>query len=318
MNRVALLIIFNHNYEGNLDRLSELYSSRFQNIWFIMPFYTGSRKDVIAVYENSFYFQGYVTTALKAIELLNFDHYFFISDDLYLNPEINEANYREYFRVDETTAFIPGIFSLNDSAETRPFRPHSPWWPHLQSAIQFTTDQRGIEVAKMLPTYEEALTLLAKHGFAFSGNLDRKMFFGKNVFRGIRRKKDVSLNIERLKLLSDNFKYILRGAKLQYPLVGSYSDIFIIPRKNANQFSLYCGIFSALHLFVEIAIPTALCLSADKIVMEDQLGLKGETYWRSEGIRECERTYKKSLNYLYMNFPREKLYIHPVKLSRWT
>ncbi|WP_207532159.1 hypothetical protein [Desertivirga arenae] len=283
-----------------------------------MPFYKGDREDVIAVYENSFYFQGFIATALQAIKGRNFEHYFFISDDLYLNPEINENNYKEYFKVDKNTSFIPGIFSLNDSAESRPFRPHGPWWPHLRSAINFKIDQPGIETDGLLPSYDKAVELLNKHGFNFSPFLPRRMFFGKNIFKVIRNKRDVSLNIERLKLLSENSKYILTGAKLKYPLVGSYSDIFIIPANISETFALYCGIFAALHLFVEIAIPTALALSAINIITEGEIGLQGETYWRNEGIRECEIKYRKSLNYLNRNFPSGKLYVHPIKLSKWT
>lgn len=47
VQRVGLIIIFNHKYNGNLPLLRKLYSSRFSYIRFLSPFYEGSDKDVL-------------------------------------------------------------------------------------------------------------------------------------------------------------------------------------------------------------------------------------------------------------------------------
>lgn len=317
MSRVALLIIFNHNYEANLDRLIETYGGRFSHIRFIMPFYRGNRKDVISVYGNSFYFQSFVADAIQQLKSEQFDHFFFIGDDLYLNPEINESNFESFFNVNEHTAFIPGFFLLNDPTETKPYRPHFPIWSHNKYAIEFNAEQKGIEVKKFLPPYQEARLLLEQHGIHFSPKMPSKMFYSKPLFRKINGKTDLVFNYERFRTLVMNFKFLLSKPLLPYPMVGSYSDICIVPAKFVSDFGFYCGIFASLKLFVEIALPTALAFSCNKIVTESQLVFKGKTYWRGEGIRECEEKYQLSLNYLNKNFPAETLYIHPIKLSKW-
>ena len=317
MRRVVLLILFNHNYEANLDRLTELYGSRFSHIRFIMPFYRGSREDVISVYGNSFYFQGFIADALQQLKNEHFDYYFFIGDDLYLNPNITEHNFELFFKVDEETAFIPDFFLLNNPKETKPFRPHYPIWSHNKYAINFNIEQNGIEVKKFLPSDEEARQLLKRHGIEFSPEMPAGMFYSKPLFRKINQKADIAFNYERLRTLAGNLQYLLSRPQLPYPLVGSYSDICIIPSGYAANFGFYCGIFASLQLFVEIALPTALAFSCQKIATESKLAHTGETYWRGEGIKECEEKYHLSLNYLNDNFPSDKLYIHPIKLSKW-
>lgn len=313
MNKVALIILFNHNYEKNLDILEEIYGTRFNDIYYIIPFYTGDREDVICVYENSYYFQGYVATALTRLINKGYEHYFIIGDDLYLNPKINEDNYKEFFKVNEDTAFIPGPFLLNDLKEKRPSRPYAPVWNGLKNALNFKLKQDGIHAESLLPTPKEACALLKNHGFNFTQEVSRKMFYSNPIL-----KKDENLkeNLRRLKLFYDNFWNIISPKKIQYPLIGSYSDIMILSSKHQSKFTNYCGVFAALNLFVEIALPTALAFAYPKIISENNLDLKGETYWYYNHL-DCARKYKQSLSYLKTNFPENCLYVHPIKLSKW-
>ena len=96
---VALLVLFNHKFERNLPTLRQIYASRFSNLFFIMPFYTGSEKDVIGVYENSLYFQGYIAQALQRIKCAGLNHYLVIGDDLILNPAINRITIRNTLKL---------------------------------------------------------------------------------------------------------------------------------------------------------------------------------------------------------------------------
>lgn len=313
MSQVALIILFNHNYEKNLNLLDDIYGERFSNIWYIMPFYTGDRSDVISVFENSFYFQGYLAYALDRLKQKDYDFYFVIADDLYLNPKINETNYKDFFKVDEDTAFIPGPFLLNDLKETRPSRPYAPVWNGLNSALNFKIKQHGIQSSPLLPSLTEATKLLKNHGFNFSSTVSRKMFFSKSIFKINDGLKETLI---RLKLFYDNFRNLLLPKKISYPLIGSYSDIIVISNKHQAKFINYCGAFAALNLFVEIALPTALALAYPKIVSENDLIFKGETYWYYNHVH-CETKYKQSLSYLKLNFPVDRLYIHPIKLSKW-
>jgi hypothetical protein len=314
MNNVALLILFNHNYEKNIERLEAIYGDRFSNMYFIMPFYTGDKKNVLAVYENSYYFQGYITQALKQIENLAFAHYLFIGDDLILNPEINERNYQSFFSLDDRKAFIPDFFTLNNPKEFRPYRPFSPYWTHQNSALDFKIRQVGIEIAKYLPSYDEAKSFLKRHGIHFTDKMPRGMFVPKPLFK---TNESVIHNLRRLKVFIKNIQHILSPPKIPYPLVGSYSDILIIPHEYKEKFILYSGIFAALHLFVEIAIPTALAYAVPEVVTEKDLEKKGRTYWGEKDFKNLEIEYNSSFKQLIENFPEKCLYVHPVKLSSW-
>jgi hypothetical protein len=41
---VALVIIYNHRYDKNIDILESIYANRFSNIFHIVPFYDGDKK----------------------------------------------------------------------------------------------------------------------------------------------------------------------------------------------------------------------------------------------------------------------------------
>ncbi|HYO87569.1 MAG TPA: hypothetical protein VER79_02920, partial [Candidatus Limnocylindrales bacterium] len=45
--RICLVVIFNHRFEANLPILDRLYGDRFHHVRYLMPFYQGTRSDVI-------------------------------------------------------------------------------------------------------------------------------------------------------------------------------------------------------------------------------------------------------------------------------
>jgi len=89
MNKVALIIIYNHQYNKNIDILERIYNGRFSNIYHLVPFYNGEKQNVIPVYDSSYYFQGYVAQGFKSYFKEEFTHYFFVADDLILNTKKN-------------------------------------------------------------------------------------------------------------------------------------------------------------------------------------------------------------------------------------
>ena len=107
-----------------------------------------------------------------------------------------------------------------------------------------------------------------------------------------------------------------KSYNLSYPIVGSYSDIFIISAKSIKKFCHYCGIFAATKLFVEVALPTSVVLSSDEIITEKDLCLQGKALWTNEDYQELEK-YENSLTKLMTGFPPKYIYLHPVKLSKW-
>jgi len=306
MNNVVLIIIYNHQYNANIDILEKLYKNRFSNIYHLVPFYNGDKSNVIPVYDNSFYFQGYVSQGFSNYYNECYEHYFFVSDDLVLNPVINETNYAEHLKLNSRTSFIPELRSLHDV---------DGWWARVSDAFHWKINRiSGVEVHNQLPKYDVAIEKFQQYGL----RIDPLRF--DQIWRKPSNKAAF------IDLFKNNRRYVFRYMKnkitkktynLSYPLIGSYSDIFVVSSLSIKQFCHYCGVFAATKLFVEVGLPTSLVLSAEEIVIEKNLKLKGKALWTKEQLSELD-VYNYSLSSLISNFPKEYLYLHPVKLSKWT
>jgi hypothetical protein len=259
------------------------------------------------VYENSCYFQGYIAQGYKSFFKESFTHYFFVADDMIIHPDINENNYAAYFHLDENKSFIPDFFSLYKDD----------WfWPHTLDAFSFRIDKKGLEVKKELPSPEEA-----ERRYLNKGAIQRAFHLEKPL-KWKKLHGEVHWNLFRKETRTRFFQWLSDAIHkkryfLNYPLVGSYSDISIVSARNIRQFCHYCGVFAALDLFAEAAIPSALALAANEIVTEKELPLKGKPLWTDEEL-EFLSPYKKDLGLLMKNYPKDVLYIHPVKLSQWS
>ncbi len=179
-NPVALIIVFNHKYDKNIDILEKIYHKRFSNIYYLVPFYNGDKPNVISVYENSYYFQGYFVQGFKQYFQEKYLHYFFVADDMIINPSINEDNYTEYFHLKDSTSFIPEIHSLdnindnilycspatiNDGIAKLRKKNVKKWnWCRVLEAYNYNPKKSGVESVNELPEYDEALKLLNMHG----------------------------------------------------------------------------------------------------------------------------------------------------------
>lgn len=330
---VALIIVFNHRYDKNIEILEKIYQNRFSNIYYLVPFYDGNKPNVIPVYENSFYFQGYFVQGFKQYFQERFLHYFFVADDLMLNPDINENNYQQYFNLTESTSFIPEFYSLDNIKDDNllycspatikdgiaKFRNNDvkKWnWCRVLEAYNFNPKKNGVESAKELPDYDEAAALLKRHGVFINELKYADVFGAPKVPRTF-------------KIMKDNIKYLVGHEllrlkyKLKYPLTGSYADIVIVSHQSVKKFIHYCGVFAATELFVELAIPTALLFSSSDVVTEYRIKKQGQVFWphskKRKQVYENEiKKYDYKLDNLIAGFPKEKLYIHPVKLSQWT
>lgn len=86
----------------------------------------------------------------------------------------------------------------------------------------------------------------------------------------------------------------------------------LITHKKINEFLHISSVFASIRVFVEIAIPTAMILSLEKIVAETDT--KYTPYLISENFA-IENDY--SIKKLTQNWDKEKLFCHPVKLSKW-
>lgn len=309
MNKVALIIIYNHQYNKNIDVLEQIYKDRFSNIYHLVPFYNGEKQNVIPVYENSYYFQGYVAQGLKSYYKEEFTHYFFVADDMVLNPIINERNYSEHLKLDLTSCFIPGFITLHERVV---------FWSRVREAFLWSINRRGIEAKNQLPSYEEAMKKFEKFGLTIKPLKFNQVHEIPHSVKGW-IKSLISLNIAKhvcfilLNLLS---KIRKKRYSLSYPMVGSYSDIFVISSDTIKQFCHYCGVFATTELFVEVGLPTSLVLSAKEIITERDLKLRGKALWTKKDYQELNK-FDNSLNKLFAEFPTDYLYLHPIKLSKW-
>jgi len=309
---LALVIIFNHRFDENIEKLVDIYAARFSNIFFLIPFYEGNDPRVIPVYESSIYFQGYVNQAFGQLILNPFKHYLFVADDLILNPRINEDNYKSFFLVDDDTAFIKELVDLHHVNK---------YWVRLEEAIQYNPNSmiNRIDLKNLLPQYAEAARCFSAQGLTVRDNIkDFKVVYKKPELRGLFFSGLLSYFVSMLRYYKHRLLFEKNnGFRLYYPLVGANSDIFLIPGNIFRQFSHLCGIFSSTDLFVELALPTALVLSAKKIVTEKEINNRGMAIKGAEAINQFEGEYQSDLNYFLSHFPETSLFVHPIKLSRW-
>ena len=296
-DKVALIIIFNHRYDNNIEKLEAIYKGRFRNIYYLIPFYDGNKSNVIPVYENSYYYQGYIAQGYASYFKEEYSHYFFVADDMVLNPVINEGNFRQHLKMDEISCFIPELLSLHKihgSANTR-------------YAFNYTHKKWGVEARDEMPTYDEAMVAFDKFGLELKPLSHKQAFEQQNGYEKIKGLIKVGIGKK---------KPAKKFYDLSYPLVNAFSDMLVVTKKTIKKFSHYCGVFAATELFVEIAIPTALVFTAEAISTEKDLELHGKYLHTEQELKELDR-FNNKLSDLLGNFPPGYLYLHPVKLSKW-
>ena len=302
----ALIIIYNHRFDKNIELVERIYRNRFSNIFHLMPFYDGNKENVIAVYDNSFRFQGYIAQGLRHFFNKKFAHYIFVADDMILNPAINENNYTEHFALDSESSFIPELRNVP--------RPDT-CWVHDRSALHFNPfdkknfNTRGVETVSFLPDKELAEKIMGNFGVKNSSVTFYQVY--GNIFRNF---------LYKLRLITEDiFTYHhFYPRKTRYPLASSYSDIFVVDKNTIAKFSQFCGIFATTQLFVEIAIPTALALSSKKIVTGNSLSKHTQKFAKYNAeIESFINNLNFDLSLLLQNFPENQMYIHPIKLSKW-
>jgi hypothetical protein len=303
----ALVVMYNHKYEKNIPTVEAIYRGRFEEIFHLVPFYTGTQTNVISVYENSHYFQGYIAQGSRSFFRPHFMHYIFAADDLALNPAISNASYQAFFKLDAESSFIPRLESLPVG---------SVHWPSYRNGILFDPFKtQGVEVRDELPSAEQAVRLLQRHEVS-NGDFTFEHVYGRLGLSFA--PSGMKANARRMRrYLADRLLYKGSLHRTRYPLARSYSDISVVSAACVRAFCHYCGVFAATDLFAELAIPTALALATHKIVTEKDLALRGKELWTVEEFAELNG-YGHQLDELFRRFPRDCLYIHPVKLSAWS
>ncbi len=302
MKKVCLVCVFNHRFENNIVKLKKIYGNRFSLMRFLVPFYRGEEnEEIIPVYESSYYFGGFFIQALEKLMALDADYYLFAADDLILNPQINEENFRDFFGLNDTKkCYIDYIQMLNSAGGIS--------WHHSRpSSLPFFS--KGLLWRRELPPYSEAMSRFETFfGEPYKEKYDEKFFLCGD-------------DINEINTLVQNF-YDNNGHSfdIPYPMAKAYSDILILRKDSMCDFSKLCGIFSAMNVFVEIAIPTSLVLLFDR----EEISCLSDTIYSSKLVwhepvffKELNDKYQHKFSAVYENWDERTLYVHPVKLSEW-
>ncbi|WP_343246827.1 hypothetical protein [Diplocloster hominis] len=302
MSKVCLVIVFNHKYNRNIPILEKLYHDRFHAIYYIVPFnqekVAGIQEEkIIPVYETSYCFQGYFAQAYRRIKNDEYSHYIIIGDDQILNPKLNENNILSELNLGENESFIKNITPYGNSVGDQSNKFYA-----IISAFRINT---GVSYKNEIPSYDEAVNKCRQHGLKVQKKFPLSFFLHK----GFLGPKHIMLT---LFVLAMN-----KGRKLPYPLFKSYADMLVIDKSSMDEFCRLSGVFAAMGIFVETAVPVAMVLACNSIKLEENLnGYYGVEKWRDE-ITDFETEHHSDLNHLLKNFGDNVLYYHPIKLSRW-
>ena len=298
MSKICLSFIFNHQYEKNIPKLREIYGDRFSTIRYLSPFSTyNDDQEVIPVYETSINFQGYIAQSFKFLPN-DCDYYIFCADDLLLNPDFNEKNIID--RLDcKKTSYIKYL---------NPIWEHSYAWHKFEECNNYPNIGCNIDYQSLIPSRGELLDKYKKFGIEYR-NINLRNLWG--IY-------DKTITWERIWC---GLKYLIKTKFKRYvhlPLIEGYSDFIIVPSHTLKRFCHFCGIFSAMNIWVDAAIATSLVLSSDKIRTEKDHSYKGTEIWNENELTLKTANSKNKLNQISKLFDKDEFYIHPIKLSKFT
>lgn len=299
MEKTCLVIIFNHRYDGNIPKLRRIYQERFGRIFFLVPFYQGEDEDVIPVYESSYEFTGYLIQAYSRLKECDADYFLFVGDDCVINPLIDEKNAASEFQVSDKELFLSNMAPFNAEGMFS--------WVHSRKAPEAFL-ARAVEWRKELPETAEAFDRFEQ----FFGGADRE--YTDSFFAGKMRNETEP---EHLRAIADFFEINGGGREVIYPLAWGYADIFLLKRSCLYSIARLNGIFSAMNLFVEIAFPTSVVLTIprEKVCMLDDLqNYSSKVVWTRKEKDELQEQFQ-SMEDLTQKWPRDILFMHPIKLS---
>lgn len=315
MKNICLVVVYNHKYEKNIPLIENVYKGRFSHIYHLIPFSNVEKENVIPVYSSSFHFEGSIAQGYRSYSKDEYSHYVFAADDLLLNPRLNENNIIDELNLSSERGYIKSLAPLSSIYFL---------WVYLTKVYEAFSDN-GVEYLRELPSKDAALEKMSNLGIDYS-----KKFFAFNSLKHWNGRYKFSDFIKYKGFWKKALHLFGKRLELPYPLLAGYSDFVIVPTNAIKKFSHYCGVFSSMGLFAEVAIPTALALSCNEIVSELTLGAnwvtgtmnsnsywKGKEIWNTDEVNDLEKKNNNKLTNLLNDFSDNLLYIHPIKLSRW-
>lgn len=311
MTATCLTIIFNHPFPANIPKLRELYADRFTFVRFIQPLLRSDDDDVWTVYRGSYSHGAYVTDCLERLLELDAERYIFLQDDVLLSPALTEANLDQVFELSQDVAFIGNLMhSGTEDIGEWGFWPGTIWrLLNPRNLLSGTGVESWDEIKKLLPSSRDAseklraLGVTPKRFVRTSASLSFPMVTAP-LFAGCDAPKTRDFYENTLRNLAPD------GAlTLDYPLVsaGPSADFYILPRGSITSFAHICGTLCAAGAFVEVAIGTAMVLSANNVRRAADLGLS--LVWSSTPLTVDDALTQ-------MADDHSVVAAHPIKLSR--
>ena len=257
----------------------------------------------------------------------------FVADDMIIQHDLNENNILAELKLETDSAFIPFIKLIdNESFFTWPWA--------LKQVGKLNYPTMASEFRKFMPDLATARKRLEQH------DIDWRQGYTRSVLPYAMR-GDISpspseqarsyfhyfllmLRFKTGRLLRaltgrelNSSTFIANNAALiekrhedpEYPLLWSYTDLFVLPASRFKAFCHVSGLLASGRVMVEAAIPTAMAFTIDHIVQDDDIGaLDGRKEGTPEEIHERNQG---SLASLIQNWKEGVLFYHPIKLSQW-
>lgn len=292
--KACLFIFFNNRFDENIPKLEKMYRKRFPDLDYLVPF-VNDYPHIFAVHGSNNYSQGYFAEVYPRICKRPFSHFIFCADDLILHPNLNAENILSCLNLDEGAAYFKSFTPLVEGFNNG--------WIHTLNGFTavFNAMDNGV-----LPSPQTAAQLVARHGLPWLP------ITIEHLSQNYQTTREMDSTSERLAQ-----QIAVYGPYFAHPLMYGYSDFLVVPGESLNLFCYYCGMFASIGLFEEIAIPTALLFSCDKVVTEDKTVWRGTELWDSQLIEGLKNQFQGNMNGLLESFQSNQLYIHPVKISQW-
>ncbi len=320
MKKTCLVIIYNHQFTANIEKLEKLYGDRFDKIYHLMPFYTGDKENVIPVYENSYQFPAYITQGLEKFYSDEFDYYAFMGDDVMLHPRFSNNTIEEMLKVDSDTAYIArSLFVIADEHLLTKSWLFPTVLNYMYSDNKDTLDKLLPDIPSMLQKYKKlgmAGHLISEDKVKYLQDLmpvnSQHNFYYKYM------QTNVDENMDYKKLLESYKEKSGESVRYLFPFAGGFSDFFVIPKNYIKKFAYYAGLLARERIFAEVAAPTCLCICFDKIMMPKTTDYKVVNYSAVDKRRkELPGKYNNSVKKLLDDWNDVNLLVHPVKYSMW-
>ncbi len=316
MANTTLVAIYNHNFPKNVDKLEKIYSARFDKICHIMPFYIGEDKRIISVYENSYQFEGYITQGFDCFYNDEAEYFVFMADDVLLHPDLSKDTIEQMLKIDENTGFTArNIRSVSDK-----FLIMKRWL--FPTIINYMYSDFKSFVDKILPTPEEMFKKYEQMEIPLEKLSENKIkyiqdFYTMDLENFFYKYRAATATVDLKKLMAKYVEDTKTPFRYLFPFACGFSDFFVVPKKFIKDFMYLCGVFAAMRIFVEVAIPTALMITLDKLMCPKNIGMDVVNFPSDPQREKFSKENDFSVKKVLADWNKENLLVHPIKYSMW-